>query len=82
MGERQWQLSGSPLPTAVAAIAALLARACVIDGEAIVCDESARLYGFRDVVDSEAMLVRLLRRFREERTYPNSENQRPNRYST
>jgi hypothetical protein len=30
----------------------------------------SRLYGFHDVVDSEAMLVRLLRRFREERIVP------------
>ena len=30
----------------------------------------ARLYGFHDVVDSEAMFVRLLRRFREERIVP------------
>lgn len=30
----------------------------------------SRLYGFDDVVDSEAMFVRLLRRFREERIVP------------
>jgi hypothetical protein len=30
----------------------------------------SRLYGFHDVVDSEAMFVRLLRRFREERIVP------------
>ena len=30
----------------------------------------ARLYGFHDVVDSEAMFVRLLRRFRDERIVP------------
>ena len=30
----------------------------------------ARLFGFHDVVDSEAMFVRLLRRFREERIVP------------
>ena len=30
----------------------------------------SRLYGFQDVVDSEAMFVRLLRRFREERIVP------------
>ena len=30
----------------------------------------SRLYGFHDVVDSEAMLVRLLRRFREDRIVP------------
>jgi hypothetical protein len=29
-----------------------------------------RLYGFHDVVDSEAMFERLLRRFREERIVP------------
>jgi hypothetical protein len=30
----------------------------------------SRLYGFHDVVDSEAMFVRLLRRFRDERIVP------------
>jgi hypothetical protein len=30
----------------------------------------SRLYGFHDVVDSEAMFVRLLRRFQEERIVP------------
>jgi hypothetical protein len=30
----------------------------------------SRLYGFHDVVDSEAMFVRLLGRFREERIVP------------
>ena len=30
----------------------------------------SRLYGFHDIVDSEAMFVRLLRRFREERIVP------------
>ena len=30
----------------------------------------SRLHGFHDVVDSEAMFVRLLRRFREERIVP------------
>jgi hypothetical protein len=30
----------------------------------------ARLYGFHDVVDSQAMFVHLLRRFREERIVP------------
>ena len=30
----------------------------------------SRLYGFHDVVDSEAMFVRLLSRFREERIVP------------
>jgi hypothetical protein len=30
----------------------------------------SRLYGFHDVVDTEAMFVRLLRRFREERIAP------------
>jgi len=30
----------------------------------------SRLYGFHDVVDSEAMFVRLLHRFREERIVP------------
>ncbi len=30
----------------------------------------SRLYGFNDVVNSEAMFVRLLRRFREERIVP------------
>jgi hypothetical protein len=30
----------------------------------------SRLYGFNDVVDSEGMFVRLLRRFREERIVP------------
>ena len=30
----------------------------------------SRLYGFHDVVDSEAMFERLLRRFREERIVP------------
>ena len=30
----------------------------------------ARLYGFHDVVDSQAMFVRLLRQFREERIVP------------
>lgn len=30
----------------------------------------ARLYGFHDVVDSQAMFVRLLRQFREERVVP------------
>jgi hypothetical protein len=30
----------------------------------------SRLYGFHDVVDSEAMFVRLLRLFREERIVP------------
>jgi hypothetical protein len=30
----------------------------------------SRLYGFHDVVDSEAMFVHLLRRFREERIVP------------
>ena len=36
----------------------------------------SQLYGFHDVVDSEAMFVRLLRRFREERIVP-SANGRP-----
>jgi hypothetical protein len=30
----------------------------------------SRLYGFQEVVDSEAMFMRLLRRFREERIVP------------
>ena len=30
----------------------------------------SRLYGFHDVVDSEGMFVRLLRRLREERIVP------------
>jgi hypothetical protein len=30
----------------------------------------SRFYGFHDMVDSEAMFVRLLRRFREERIVP------------
>ena len=30
----------------------------------------ARLYGFHEVVDSQAMFVRLLRQFREERIVP------------
>jgi hypothetical protein len=30
----------------------------------------SRLYGFHDVIDSEVMFVRLLRRFREERIVP------------
>jgi hypothetical protein len=30
----------------------------------------SRLYGFHDVVDSEAMFVRLLHRFREDRIVP------------
>jgi hypothetical protein len=29
-----------------------------------------RVYGFHDVIDSEAMFVRLLRRFRDERIVP------------
>jgi hypothetical protein len=29
-----------------------------------------RVYGFQDVIDSEAMFVRLLRRFRDERIVP------------
>lgn len=30
----------------------------------------SRLYGFHDIVDSEEMFVRLLRRFREEKIVP------------
>ena len=30
----------------------------------------SRLFGFHDMVDSEAMFIRLLRRFREERIVP------------
>jgi hypothetical protein len=30
----------------------------------------SRLYGFHDVVDSEAMIARLLQRFRDERIVP------------
>ncbi len=37
----------------------------------VMCDVTkSRLYGFHDVVDSEAMFVRLLRRFRDERIVP------------
>ena len=36
----------------------------------VMSDVTKWLYGFHDVVDSEAMFVRLLRRFREERIVP------------
>jgi hypothetical protein len=45
-------------------------KKAVVVGALGVIGRYSRLHGFHDAVDSEAMFVRLLRRFRAERIVP------------